>query len=1621
MSFFSDLLLSILGIDNAPAHTSSSNRSSRVTNRKTSSYNYNTDKVREFYAREINDYDCVATWLRESYENKSILTVRITDKNDGGYLVEFDDSTEGFMPLSHSGYDTLYVNDTVHVLIIGITDKPIVSIKEATKAKKKSIYQTKVNLLNEAKALLEMGDVESAIASYQELREKWEEAGHVKQEKELWEEFKEVNSQLRLRSKEQEQVKTQEALSKMECGRVFPGSVVKILQDGSILVQLKFLGTKITGKVPRKEMPRHSADPIKEGDDVRVIVLKVDLQGGKITLGMRQLEIAASHETETAIPHEVNNAVSTFNVRIKKVKYPGLIITDAFDDYSYGVILPNSVLLNGTPISASARWDIVDGLYQRGLREISVECTGHSEDNKVAFLNFNLPNMEDQVDNVVQEGEISEVTVVDVYESYVQVETQDQRPAYINKLEFCGYVPSIGTELKARLIDFGDNILQYSRYSVLELDEVYDAAKSTISEDARLSEIFESEELEELRKNPQRIDELKQILTDYPELVHEKNRKELTMELRVKATQDVEFYRERFFGAHPDYFAGKSLKVYFDDNYKYLYLWDSCEVLVVIGERDGFLYLENLYDERQNNRVHHDIIRNKRASNLLMNGSKLTIFPFLSGEQVSAEKECFGKIQAVQFINRLKYDLQKQVRNEIRSKTELYTQAVNFLKWQIEQENKKVGEAIYIESDAIGPRDASTTGYLALQVVISQAQLERLVNDEYAVDTSNEETLRFAIMKNEDSDSFVSAKLINIKDDRWRLEFSKAVTSLDWVMDGFYIKYKPSVRHLLEQKNAIENYLRKDSLDMLTDILYSNLDDIDISSYGNIEFFNPIFKAATADNRQSEAVKKALAAEKIALIQGPPGTGKTTVIVEIIRQLVQCKNKRVLVCCQAHPAVNNIYDKLEAIGKENPQEALQLIRVKNEGEMQTNEQEKNANLFQSFLGQQLHLLKRLEVSNGDASSLNFIDWSTYSSETKLVNAHQQLVQEFKELVDIDSSVLVDAFEELGKDADFHHFYNNADCCFRNADVVLGTCIGVGVTRGIEENMFDVVIIDEAAKANIGESIVPMSLGKKYILVGDDQQLPPYVDASEIEKYLKSYSAKPNGEDEKLVFKQVIAFQKTSLFEDIHYKIPESCVVTLNYQHRMNPQIGDCISELFYSGIIQNGPYTHEKVIESHLFPENVVFIDTTEFHLTENLSDNPADDWHKRLYEERQVGGSLCNYKEAYVICNHILPHIMTLIGTKNPSEFLGIISPYAAQVNLLKEALPDHYKGCVHTIDSIQGSEYDIVIFSFVRSFKKSVAEDPAVNVGFVADMRRLNVSLSRARCKLIMVGNLKTLTNKNAYNHISVDVVGTKHPVDVFNKMSQYKKTMTARRAVDVLVDKLATEFKVGYILKNCRITDIERNSNICKFTYNFNNKEIELQGFCPNVAIGQCVDIVYKGNNKNNRPQFIIKAEWLKDQFINLLRTEFKVGYILKNCRIIDDERDNNIRKFTYDFNNEKIELHGFCPNVTIGQNVTMIYTGDNKYNKPQFKIKIEWTETEIETIRSWQREKKILTGKIVYIGKSAVRIQAAGIIGTAPLRFFNNQIAKGVTCSIQVYEFDSDEGVLKFKLLNNGKRY
>lgn len=1338
-------------------------------------------------------------------------------------------------------------------------------------------YQVKTGLLNQAYSLLQLDDAESAMTIWQDLRTKWGEIGYTKRENELWSAFKGVGRQLSLKIKKLRQeaanIEMQRKnmiISQIKPKDVFQGIVTKISVKG-FFVKIEEQNVEIMGFVPKEEISHDYIldinDVVKVGSEVRIVVLEVDRANQKLRLGMKQSEPIDVNDDDSSFQSssfnnesklEEDNVISTISVKIEKIKYPGLIITEGFAEYSCGIILPNNITLNNTPICASARWDLVNKQWQSGT-PIKAIFIGKSKDDRIAFLQWELPS--DNSASFIEQGKITDVEVIETSDCYIKISTKDKRLAYIVSSEFLGKLPEIGTKLKARLINAGDNILQYARYSIIEIDEAYDEAKITISEDSRLSEVFKDEELEELRKEgSEKIETLRNIISNYPELLFPKNREELGVEIRAKATQESEFYRARFDKFHPDYFTGKSLKIYVDDDNELLYLWDECETLVVIGINDGNLCLKKIYCDSKD-AIANKIIRKCRITNLLINGNLLKLIPYLSNETLSSSQDIFTRIRAIQWINKLKYDLKKRVKEEISDKVDLYVQAKRYLEWQINQEIGKVGDLIYIAPDAIGQSiPSSKKGSLATLINIPLEQVNQLVNDENANEVSSEEDLRVDVMQQEDSENSVSATLVNASDDSsWCLEFSKDVHSLNWIREGFYIRYKPSVRHLKEQVKAVKDYVKEDNLDMLTDIVYKQLDDIDILQYNNIEFFNPIFNAIQDDNRQVEAVKKALAAKKIMLIQGPPGTGKTTVIVEIIRQLVQRQNKHVLVCCQAHPAVDNIYGKLEDIGKENPMEALQLIRVRNEGETQTNELEKNAGQFRDFLHQQLELLKRLELGRNVTDIENSINTSTYSSEIRLVDAHKQLIQEFTELSDIDSSVLFDAFKELGEDNNFHHFYNNVDCNFRHADVVLGTCIGVGVTRGLFRNMFDVVIIDEAAKANIGESIVPMSLGKKYILVGDDQQLPPYVDFSEIERYVKSYQENQSNADKPL-YKKVIQYQKKSLFEDIHNKIPESCVVTLNYQHRMNPQIGKCISELFYSNMVKNGPHTHEKVIESNMFPENVVFFDTTEFHLPESLIDECNRDWASKLYEKREPGGSLCNLKEAYIIRWHIIPHISAIIGSSKPLDFIGIISPYAAQVNLLRRYLPEPFKDCVHTIDSIQGSEFDIVVFSFVRSFSRKNAENSSVNVGFVADMRRLNVSLSRARCKLIMVGNLKTLTNENAYSHISTDIVGEKHPIEVFRKMSQYRKSITVRKPIDIFVDELHNKFKCGYVLNKCKIID-EGDDDIRRFIYNYNSKAITLKGYCPYATINQIVDMVYTGDNANNRPQF--KRQWSNNE--------------------------------------------------------------------------------------------------------------------------------------------------------------
>lgn len=344
-------------------------------------------------------------------------------------------------------------------------------------------------------------------------------------------------------------------------------------------------------------------------------------------------------------------------------------------------------------------------------------------------------------------------------------------------------------------------------------------------------------------------------------------------------------------------------------------------------------------------------------------------------------------------------------------------------------------------------------------------------------------------------------------------------------------------------------------------------------------------------------------------------------------------------------------------------------------------------------------------------------------------------------------------------------------------VVMGTCIGIGTNPTIKKSgiKFDTLIIDEAGKANMAETNVPMSLAKKYILVGDHNQLPPYMDVQEVEEFKNSDEAK---EKDDIKIKSALS---TSLFEDFlnDPSFPEESKILLNYQYRMNPTIGKMVSELFYNGNLNNGTGTEKQTCELEDFQAPVIFYDTGRTLSMQNY--NP--------YEQNTGNGSIYNSCEIDIICNKIVPKIENLlINDSNLS--IGIVTPYSEQVRRLKKELRGsayHLENCVYTIDNIQGQEYDIVILSFVRSFRGKR------KVGFLDDLRRLNVALSRAKKKLIMVGNIETLCRPEAHRP---NGLGGKLPEEVFASL----KKVCIRYAEYNYIDKFKQNgIRPGYIFKN------------------------------------------------------------------------------------------------------------------------------------------------------------------------------------------------------------------------------
>lgn len=290
--------------------------------------------------------------------------------------------------------------------------------------------------------------------------------------------------------------------------------------------------------------------------------------------------------------------------------------------------------------------------------------------------------------------------------------------------------------------------------------------------------------------------------------------------------------------------------------------------------------------------------------------------------------------------------------------------------------------------------------------------------------------------------------------------------------------------------------------------------------------------------------------------------------------------------------------------------------------------------------------------------------------------------------------------------------------FGEARVIASTLVG-SASRILEGRTFATLFIDEAAQALEAACWIPMRRVSRVVLAGDHCQLPPTV---------KSLPALKGG-------------LGRTLMERIAETKPE-VVTMLRVQYRMNERIMRFSSEWFYKGQVEPAPHIRHRGILDYDTP--MVWVDSG------SSSDNAPDDAGMEEFVGESFGR--INKAEAERTMDVLQEYLTKISRQRILDEHIdvGIISPYRAQVQYLRRLIrkreffkPYRHLISVNTVDGFQGQERDIIIISLVRSNSKG-------EIGFLRDLRRMNVAITRARMKLIIIGDKDTMTRHPFYKKL-------------------------------------------------------------------------------------------------------------------------------------------------------------------------------------------------------------------------------------------------------------------------------
>ncbi len=519
--------------------------------------------------------------------------------------------------------------------------------------------------------------------------------------------------------------------------------------------------------------------------------------------------------------------------------------------------------------------------------------------------------------------------------------------------------------------------------------------------------------------------------------------------------------------------------------------------------------------------------------------------------------------------------------------------------------------------------------------------------------------------------------------------------------------------------------------------------------------------------KQLDAVAKAMVAKDIAIIQGPPGTGKTTVIAEIIWQtLLINPQAKILITSQTNLAVDNALERLKGKRKVRPIRIGKMEKFEDEGKV--------------YSDVRLRSWTEAKVGSDDEEyhKDNAIRAWMDSVEKRIPEDKKYEIPLKKWRTNIANNV--DAVKKA-----FAKQYNN------HINVFAATCSECGSSHFAElynqmfsanadessDPVFDLVIMDEASKATPPELVLPLTLGKKVVVIGDHKQLPPMIDENEFSEALAAIGATS------LVEEWTKNEYKVSQFEKLFINAPAFAVSSLDTQFRMHEQIMNCISQF----------YADQKELEQGLICGIKETMDIPDLSVKASrwhgLDLQPFVEprthaiWVNVDSPEQQHKNSTSYYNEGEVNAIKIVLKALTKAQgfenycnafVKNEEREIGIITYYMSQMKAIRNALyPDLSKNQwknferfnteneyklplrINTVDRFQGMERNIVIVSTVRSDKLLLDSGkivPNVNypsaLGFAKELQRINVGFSRAKRLLIVIGNKDHFAHKIEYD---------------------------------------------------------------------------------------------------------------------------------------------------------------------------------------------------------------------------------------------------------------------------------